>query len=339
MYNPVVNIIIPAYNAEKCISRCIQSLFSQTYKTIEIIVIDDGSKDDTEKICKLAKQCDDRLMYVRQKNQGPSVARNKGIKLATGEYLMFVDSDDQLIASAVQILVDGATKSRPDLISFDFDVINSQGKIERKDLAVKGQYPQVSITTGQECLRHIYAGDGIGNFSWAFFYSLFFLRESGVSFDENIHLLEDALFLNRLLRRATIVQYYDRYFIGSPSSLTQTIDFKNVSGGVNAVSAIAELAQNDGFFSEFRPHGIDLLFFLGSRIGFGNRLLKNMHKQIRSEIVSWYKRGGGKGISIKALIKISLIRIRTYDCVAQIARVINRGLVFSKMGSRDNGVS
>lgn len=92
--NPIVSIIVPAYNAEKTIAKTINSLIKQTLKSIEIIVIDDGSTDSTAEIVKDLAKKDKRIKYYFQKNQGVAVARNTGIKKSTGKYIMWCDSDD-----------------------------------------------------------------------------------------------------------------------------------------------------------------------------------------------------------------------------------------------------
>lgn len=94
--NPLVSVVIPAYNAAETIIPCIQSVLNQTYKNIEIVVINDGSQDQTKSVIEQFKKdfCIDNLRIVHQDNAGPSAARNWGIELAKGEYIAFLDSDD-----------------------------------------------------------------------------------------------------------------------------------------------------------------------------------------------------------------------------------------------------
>jgi len=98
--NPLVSIIIPAYNAERFIKRVLESALAQTYKNIEIIVIDDGSTDKTAEIVKNYK--DPRIIYLYQKNQGQGPARNNGIKKSQGEYITFLDADDYYFPEKVE---------------------------------------------------------------------------------------------------------------------------------------------------------------------------------------------------------------------------------------------
>ncbi len=89
-----ISVIVPVYNSEKMLSSCIESILTQSYPEFELILVDDGSTDKSSEICKKHAVADARIRYVRQKNAGASAARNKGIELATGEFITFVDSDD-----------------------------------------------------------------------------------------------------------------------------------------------------------------------------------------------------------------------------------------------------
>lgn len=115
---PDISVIIPAYNAEETIEKSLQSVIDQTKKEFEIIVINDGSKDNTEKIIKKFK--DERLKYFKNKNQGIGKTRNFGIDKSQGKYLMFLDSDDYLDKQALEKLFAKATKEKLDLVINDF---------------------------------------------------------------------------------------------------------------------------------------------------------------------------------------------------------------------------
>lgn len=109
--SPLISVIIPVYNVEKYLPACLDSVLSQTYKNLEILLIDDGSTDKSSRICKLYASRDARIRLVREKNAGLSGARNKGIGLAKGEYLTFLDSDDFLAPDAIEYLYKLVKKS------------------------------------------------------------------------------------------------------------------------------------------------------------------------------------------------------------------------------------
>ncbi|MCF1617098.1 MAG: glycosyltransferase [Staphylococcus equorum] len=100
-----ISVIVPVYNAEKSLKECIESIIEQTYKNLEIIIIDDGSNDNSGKISEDFAKIDKRIKVVRQRNMGPSSARNKGLNIATGDYIQFVDSDDKIVKDMCEILL------------------------------------------------------------------------------------------------------------------------------------------------------------------------------------------------------------------------------------------
>lgn len=97
MENPLITVIIPVYNVEKYLQRCLDSVIAQTYQNLEIICIDDGSTDCSGEICEQYAIKDERVKVFHQENQGVSAARNKGLDMASGEYIAFVDSDDYIL--------------------------------------------------------------------------------------------------------------------------------------------------------------------------------------------------------------------------------------------------
>lgn len=110
MNNPLISVLIPVYNVYEFLPRCLDSVLSQSYKNIEVIVVDDGSYDGSEFICDTYRRKDKRVEVIHQKNQGQSVARNLCIDIAKGEYLVFVDSDDYVTNTYVEDLYNLALK-------------------------------------------------------------------------------------------------------------------------------------------------------------------------------------------------------------------------------------
>lgn len=123
-----ISIIIPAYNAEKYIKKCLDSLINQTKEELEIIVINDGSTDDTENIVKSYK--DKRIKYYKNKNQGIGKTRNFGIEKATSKYIMFIDSDDYIEKDACEKMYNKAENDNLDIVICDFYKEYDNGNIE-----------------------------------------------------------------------------------------------------------------------------------------------------------------------------------------------------------------
>lgn len=120
-----ISIVVPIYNAEKYLDKCINSMINQTKKELEFILVNDGSTDSSEKIIKNYK--DKRIKYFKNKNQGIGKTRNFGIEKTTGKYLMFLDSDDYLDITACEKLYNKAEKEKLDLVVFDFYRVEKDG--------------------------------------------------------------------------------------------------------------------------------------------------------------------------------------------------------------------
>lgn len=103
--NNIISVIIPVYNAEKYLVRCVNSVLSQTYENIELVLVNDGSKDNSLKICKKLQSEDTRIKVIDKENEGASVARNVGLDAATGDYIMFIDADDWIEENMFSFLI------------------------------------------------------------------------------------------------------------------------------------------------------------------------------------------------------------------------------------------
>lgn len=115
-----VSLIVPVFNSANRLEKCIQSLINQTYKNIEFIFVDDESTDNSVDIIKKYMNMDNRIILIFQKNQGPNIARKNGIEHASGEYILFVDSDDWIGLETIEILVEKLKKYKVDIIKFRY---------------------------------------------------------------------------------------------------------------------------------------------------------------------------------------------------------------------------
>ena len=113
--NPLISVIVPIYNVEKYLARCVDSIVNQTYKNLEIILVDDGSPDRCSQMCDDYAEKDRRIKVVHKKNGGLSDARNAGMAVATGEYISFIDSDDYVSDDFFECLLDVMNKENSDI--------------------------------------------------------------------------------------------------------------------------------------------------------------------------------------------------------------------------------
>ena len=115
-----ISVIIPIYNAERYLSDCLESIVNQTFKDIEIICINDGSKDKSEQIIKQYAEKDKRIILLNQKNEGAGPARDKGVEISKGEYLSFIDSDDFFHFRTLEIVYNNIKNYKSDVIWFQY---------------------------------------------------------------------------------------------------------------------------------------------------------------------------------------------------------------------------
>ena len=137
MDQPLVSIILPVYNAQNHLARCIGSILDQTYKNIELIILNDGSKDHSLPVCEEFRAKDSRIVLVDKENSGVSDTRNLGLKLAGGEYVQFVDSDDYIDPDFTQHLVEAAETHHADLVIAPYKMVIPAGATKPEQVLEK----------------------------------------------------------------------------------------------------------------------------------------------------------------------------------------------------------
>ncbi|RZK55567.1 MAG: glycosyltransferase [Pedobacter sp.] len=197
----LISVIIPAYNVALYLSQCIENIKHQSYKNIEIIVVDDGSTDDTAKI---AAQFDVKL--IRQQNQGVSVARNTGIKNATGEYLHFMDPDDLISLSFYEEMLASSLK-------YDADVVFC-GMINERQPTLSYTNQQAFLAVTKEDKLKL-AKVGSEGYCFKYLFKTSFLISEKIEFDQSVQIAEDMIFsltavckANKVVAVPNAIYYY-----------------------------------------------------------------------------------------------------------------------------------
>ena len=197
MKNPLVSIIVPVYNLEHYISPCLKSLICQSYKKLQIIVIDDGSKDNSwNQITKLAKT-DSRISPVHQENGGVSKARNKGIELSRGDLLMFVDGDDMLEQFTIEKLVKYFSDDKLDWIEFPVIRTDESGNILQKIQDFGGFYPQKSFLVSKDKIYSLLVEHRLSELSCGCLYRSGFVKQLRFPVNEYY---EDSFFFTDVIK-------------------------------------------------------------------------------------------------------------------------------------------
>ncbi len=216
MSNPLISIIVPVYNVEKYLDKCVESIVNQTYKNLEIILVDDGSPDNCPTICDKWLQKDDRIKVIHKLNGGVSSARNEGIRNTLSEYLMFIDSDDEIEKDMVHKLFTSLSENGSDVSVCNMNFVNETG-----DILYSSDFPAKVCTENivTDYLADIY---GIGPCNKL--YRADIIKNNSILFDTDLIYGEDNLFNYHYFKLCKKVSVIDdklyNYFITNEGSST-----------------------------------------------------------------------------------------------------------------------
>lgn len=233
-----VSIIIPVYNVENYINRCIESVLLQTYTNLEIIIINDGSTDNSLRyISKF--QYDNRIIIINKRNGGLSSARNAGLNVATGKYIYFLDSDDYIRKDAISVLVAHMEKGEFDFICFNVAFFDERNKFTKKEFI----HNEKEIIGNKLIINNFLNGLEIKTTVWSKFYLASFLYRSELEFEEGI-INEDYLFTLQTCLTASRVKlipdtlYFSMQRVGS---ITRDIKKENITDYLVIKNRIIEI--------------------------------------------------------------------------------------------------
>lgn len=234
-----ISIIVPIYNAEKYLNKCIDSLVNQTKKELEILLINDGSTDRSEEI--INSYQDSRIKYYKNKNQGIGKTRNFGIEKSTGKYIMFIDSDDYLDEKACEILYNKAENDKLEIVLCDFYKLYDSGKLEE---VKQPSFKNSSLKDNPKILNE--------NLSpWAKIYKRELIIKNDIKFIENLK-YEDAPFVSIALDKARKIGKVDQclnYYLVHENSET-TIRDEKVFDILEIVNIIRKYFKNKNYIKE-----------------------------------------------------------------------------------------
>lgn len=186
---PTVSVILPVFNAADYLPACIESVLSQSFSDFELIIVDDGSTDDSYAICCKYKSQDSRIKAIHQENRGVSAARNKALSISEGQYIAFIDSDDTYLADTIEKLYDNLINSKSQICICDaFAIVDSEHKeIETID-SLSGSCTLEKKHISPKVLLEI-AGA-----VWRCLYDASIIRENNLMFPNGLKLAEDRIF-------------------------------------------------------------------------------------------------------------------------------------------------
>lgn len=234
-----ISIIVPIYNAEKYLNKCIESLINQTKKELEFILINDGSTDNSEEIIKSYK--DKRIKYFKNENQGIGKTRNLGIEKATGKYIMFVDSDDYIDKNMAKLMFDKAFSNSLDMVVCDYYKVINNENIEEKLPSFK----PTTLKNSPDLLC------GINLSPWNKIYKTSLIKDNNIKFVENLK-YEDAPFVIEALDKANKVGKVNKclnYYVIHGNSET-TVRDKRVFDILKIIDKIRKYFKDKDYIKE-----------------------------------------------------------------------------------------
>lgn len=292
----MISIILPCYNVASYLRRGLDSILAQSYKDYEVILIDDGSVDETGVICDEYASEDSRIRVVHTKNQGVSCARNEGINIAQGDYMYFMDPDDWIEPNCLEICYNTFLETGADCVHFNKWIRRwdkPKEKLTDGDLSeeivigrdkIKKQYTNVLIGIGQDTLKHYYNGENLWKYKkpwqvWTFMFSSKVIKENNVIFQPGLKTSEDALFVvdysiysKKIARINKYLYHYDFRQNGSLFSRVNDIEkifidkYNLLPQRERIRNLISEYDLNDYYLGSHIFSALELVVKLSSKI-------------------------------------------------------------------------
>lgn len=315
-----VSIIVPIFNSEKNLKRCLDSIVGQTYQNIELILIDDGSTDNSGIICDLYAQQDQRVKVIHKQNTGVSDSRNEGINLASGEYIQFVDSDDYMDTNMTETLIAAIAKNSAPMVICGFNLMDS-----RTDSCIHSVYWHTEMfydyTDFLLVLDQMF-GENLINSLWNKLYNAKTIKTNFIYFNNKLNYGEDLLFNAEVIKKCPSVEiitccpyYYVQYYSGGTLTRTNHADmyeiqklmFSSVLSLYNGYSEYSCQIKNlEKIYTEILI--TDTILHIANSYNFNNYLCyQNRVKNICSDVVlrnyiNVIKPNYPQGILIKYLV-------------------------------------
>lgn len=290
--NPLISVIIPLFNTEKYIEECVNTICKQSYKNLEIIIINDGSVDNSKAICERCAVTDERITIISQKNSGVTIARNQGIRIAKGKYICFVDSDDtisyEMIDDMYKSIIENGTDASVQIKCSIFQNNNYSQKM-KADECIK-----------QLCLLRYPTS------MCAYLYSASIVKK--ITIDDRIHYFEDFLFNHMFLSMAenisVVSKLYYNYRVNPEGINHSSLGSKKMSC-LDIYDLISEKARKNKYVDElqfFRSHCLIAVIIAAAKL---EKISKDIYIKLKDEARKILKDIlGNKNISVKYKILI-----------------------------------
>ncbi len=319
---PKISIVVPIYNVEKYLVQCVNSIINQTLTDIEIILVDDGSPDNCPKICDDYAKKDSRIKVLHKKNGGLSSARNAGIKVATGEYIGFVDSDDYIELDMYEKMYSIAKQYEVDFVMSDYYRFNDDNKVIATLDIDEGIYDKEKIK--KDIFPSLIMGDDINYGSLLSVCYCLYRRDlfikNNLMFDEEVKYSEDNLFSSIIGYKASSFYYMKGSYLYNyrynPNSISKT--YKPDAWLVylkmnNRLKKLFWNVRDYDFRNQLYAHIIYYAFNCINHVGYSDKRFFYKYKEIKKilnteELKDAFKNFKPGDISLKLKVSIWMLK-------------------------------
>ena len=267
--HPLISVIVPVYNVEKYLRRCLDSIVNQTYKNLEIILVDDGSVDNSGNICDEYAVKDKRIQVIHKENGGLSSARNKGLDIINGEYVSFIDSDDYVDNSFIEKLYTICINNNVDIAQCDFSEFGANGCDLQNDVIKNNKYTQ------NELQEKIYTKTGYKSIVvWNKLYKCYIYRDLRFPFGK-VHEDEFTTYKAFFVCKTPIVITNEKlyYYRVNPDSIMRK------KFNLNRLDVLEAFEERINFFKEKKQENLSYLALIGY-----SSILKEMYQKVKENI-------------------------------------------------------
>lgn len=337
---------MPVYNAEQFLHTSVASVTNQTYQNIELILVNDGSTDDSEAICNQYASADKRIKVISQKNSGPAAARNTGVRHASGEFVFFLDADDLIDNQAIEKMVQCYEIYQPDLVMSNFCKQESTGNVIDQIVTF---HPDENPFTGDiqflsrenilSFIRHFlkYPSNHLISYCWARLYKLSLIKENKITANENMRLFEDYVFNLEYLKHTdkivfineplyTYVMYSNHVtasmaIVMGDSLLHDVNIFRIKTKEIFQHADIVAMPRIEQEIGHALLHYV-IIFFIRScrqltscnRNIIGNEINTIIHAPILRDLLRHYRPNKGNSRVIPLLMKLKFLHLLMFAC-------------------------
>lgn len=248
MSNPLISVVIPVYNTAPYLEKCLESVVNQTYQNLQIIIINDGSTDNSAEICQKFSEKDDRIEFINKQNEGVSIARNIGIEKSKGEWIYFLDSDDFIDLNMFEYLIETVFKKECDVIQFGIRSFKNNQLVSERLPSNNKEYTDLRKFIEENQLKPISA--------WLHLIHTSLVKNNSLYFNENLKHGEDMLFMYSTYSYARKIFVLDKVFYNqvlSPNSASRKpIKAKVIFDKLLFLSEICKFAKENHKINELK---------------------------------------------------------------------------------------